>query len=215
MVIFQYCERIATGLWVEPANLISNLAFLLAACIAWRHARRAEVSHPTVTVLLWLIVTVAVGSAIFHMFATAWAKALDLAPIFVFQLIFLWAYLRLHVRASAPIAAIAVSINLVFSLALLNAPQYLNGSILYLPTVLVLVAIATFHCRSRQPGRLLPLAATLCFLAALVARSIDLWSCPFLPTGTHFLWHVLNGGVLYLVTMIIITKLATGRAAYT
>ena len=37
-----------------------------------------------------------------------------------------------------------------------------------------------------------------------VDRSIDLSVCPYFPVGTHFLWHILNGGVVYLVMHVLI-----------
>ena len=37
------------------------------------------------------------------------------------------------------------------------------------------------------------------FVLALVFRSIDQAMCPTFPYGTHFLWHLLNAVVLYLL----------------
>jgi hypothetical protein len=34
---------------------------------------------------------------------------------------------------------------------------------------------------------------------SLIFRSIDMAVCPELPLGTHFLWHLLNAVVLYLL----------------
>jgi len=48
----------------------------------------------------------------------------------------------------------------------------------------------------REPVLLLAAAAGFCL--ALVFRTIDLWVCPCWPLGTHFLWHLLNGSVVYL-----------------
>ena len=33
-----YCERTDPGYWAEPVNALTNLAFLLAALIAWRRS---------------------------------------------------------------------------------------------------------------------------------------------------------------------------------
>jgi hypothetical protein len=35
-------------------------------------------------------------------------------------------------------------------------------------------------------------------------RTFDRALCPFLPFGTHFLWHVLNGLVLFLLLRIVL-----------
>ena len=35
-----YCERTGPGLWAEPLNALSNLAFIAVAVILWRRAGR-------------------------------------------------------------------------------------------------------------------------------------------------------------------------------
>jgi hypothetical protein len=55
---------------------------------------------------------------------------------------------------------------------------------------------------------LLPAAAAV-FSLAIVARSLD-WTVPF-PLGTHFLWHLLNGVVLYLAMRAWILHVAALR----
>ncbi len=47
-------------------------------------------------------------------------------------------------------------------------------------------------------GVTLLVIATILFAVALTARTVDEWLCPWWPMGTHFLWHLLNGGVIYL-----------------
>ena len=42
---------------------------------------------------------------------------------------------------------------LMISLLMLKVPRYLNGSILYAPTMIVLLGLAVYHYTSRQPDR--------------------------------------------------------------
>src|SRR5436190_1310776 len=42
--------------------------------------------------------------------------------------------------------------------------------------------------------------AALVFAVSLTARTLDGPLCGRLPIGTHYIWHTLNGVVLYLVT---------------
>ena len=42
--------------------------------------------------------------------------------------------------------------------------------------------------------------------ASLTLRSLDYAVCPMLPIGTHFLWHTLNGWMLYLLVTAIMTR---------
>lgn len=57
----------------------------------------------------------------------------------------------------------------------------------------------------RARGMLL-LSAAAVFSASLVFRSIDQTLCGIVPTGTHFLWHMLNAAVLYLCLAAALTR---------
>lgn len=43
------------------------------------------------------------------------------------------------------------------------------------------------------------LAAGCTLIVSLVCRNIDMAVCPAFPLGAHFLWHILNAVVLYLL----------------
>ncbi len=89
-----YCERISAGLWSEPVNASTNLAFFVAAWAVWGLARRLRALSTGIGVLIALIVTIGIGSSLFHTFATTWARVLDAVPILIFQLVYLWLYSR-------------------------------------------------------------------------------------------------------------------------
>jgi hypothetical protein len=85
------------------------------------------------------------------------------------------------------------------ALASRQYPYMLNGSVMYLPALLVLFVIASYHYLANKPRRRLPLIACGAFLLSLTFRTIDNAVCPVWPTGTHFLWHVLNAITLYIL----------------
>ncbi|QEH38115.1 Ceramidase [Aquisphaera giovannonii] len=199
-----YCERCGPGLWAEPLNATSNLAFFVAALAAWRLARRLRAMTAGAATLIGLAAAVGVGSALFHTFATPWANVADLAPILAFQLAFLWLYLRHAARLGTRPAAALVATHAVTCVLMVFLPPYFNGSVLYAPTLVVLIGLATYHARTGQPGRWTLAAAAGVFCASLAFRSIDELICPSFPYGTHFLWHLLNGILLYLAMRAII-----------
>jgi hypothetical protein len=41
---------------------------------------------------------------------------------------------------------------------------------------------------------------------SLTFRSIDMALCDTLPHGTHFLWHLINGGVLFLLVRAVMPR---------
>ncbi len=192
-----YCERLAPGLLGEPLNTLTNAAFFIAAWLVARDARRLGVMRADIVVLVALTVIVGIGSTVFHMLATTWANWLDLVPILVFQLAFLWIYARRELHWGALPDAVLVAAFLAIALYARQFPQ-LNGSITYAPALVAICALGLHHraTHPREPPLLLVAAGVL--TVSLVLRTIDAAACERFPLGTHFFWHLLNGVVLYL-----------------
>ncbi len=89
-----YCERLGAEFWAEPINALTNIAFFLAAWGAWRLSRQSSSLSASIWVLIASILAIGSGSFVFHTVATNWARVLDVVPILVFQLLFLWFYGR-------------------------------------------------------------------------------------------------------------------------
>jgi hypothetical protein len=193
-----YCERTDPSLLAEPLNAVTNLAFLIAAWCAWRLGRRLNVLSAGVRLLVVLLVSIGIGSALYHTFATNWARLLDVFPILLFQFCFLWIYARriagLNYRLTLGAAAAVSAAGYVLE----PFRAVLNGSLMYAPAFILLASLGLYHFRRKKQGRLLLLAATGVFAVALVFRTVDQAICPSLPVGTHFVWHLLTGVVLYL-----------------
>lgn len=198
-MIDNYCERLGPGLWAEPLNALTNLSFLIAAFVAWRLLQRSAAVDGSHKILVLLIATIGVGSGLFHTYATVWAKWLDVIPIFLFQLTFLWLYCRQVIRWSALNSALAVALFLVASIVALQFPLPLNGSVMYLPAISVLLLLGGFHYLSNQNGRSSLLLGAAVFCLSLGFRTADAAVCESIAIGTHFMWHLLNGVVLYLL----------------
>lgn len=193
-----YCERTAPGPWAEPLNAISNVAFLLAALAAWLTIRRLGRARVDLAFTVGLTVLVGVGSALFHTLATPWARILDVVPILLFQLGFLWLYARNIVGLPGHYAAALLAVFLAAALGGRQFPATLNGSLTYAPAVLVLVGLGAHHYVQARCERWTLLVASVLFVLSVMFRGVDLEVCAFFPIGTHFLWHLLNGVVLYL-----------------
>src|SRR3546814_1971004 len=87
-----YCERVGPGLWAEPLNLVTNLAFILAGVLLVVALRRAEPAvrrDPAIIGLAVLVLVVGIGSGLFHSFATRWAALAAVIPIALFILFYL------------------------------------------------------------------------------------------------------------------------------
>ena len=200
-----YCERVAPGLLGEPLNALSNLAFVVAAWLAWRYAARMSALSADVRLLSILMAAIGIGSALFHTFATRWAMLLDILPIFVFQLAYLWVYCGSVIGMPRRVRWFAVVALFIAVAASLPLAGHLNGSPIYVPALVTLVLLALWHRRHvvHEPLRLTWAAAL--FMLSLTARTADQALCTSWPAGTHFAWHLLNGAVLFFAITALIT----------
>ena len=198
MMIDLYCERISAGFWAEPFNALSNISFFVVAIVIWSLGKRLKVLSLPIKLLISLIVAIAIGSTLFHTFATNWAKLLDVLPIGLFQLAYLWIYSRRVIKLPTIRILLLVVLLLSSMIIVAHFPHLLNRSIAYAPGLSVLLGLGLYHWQQHQPERGLLLLAAGIFLVALFFRTIDQGICATFPLGTHFLWHLLNGVVLYL-----------------
>ena len=194
-----YCERLGPELWAEPVNALTNLAFLVAAFAAGCSARSYNRLDPDAWVLIGLMASIGIGSGLFHTYATGWSRFLDVVPILAFQLIFLWRYARDVLRLPMMLPLVFGALLFSASIYFRRFPEVLNGSLIYAPGLCLLVALAILHYRQGFAERTLLSWAALVFMASISFRTMDLALCDQIPLGTHFLWHLLNGLLVYLV----------------
>jgi hypothetical protein len=197
-----YCERLTRGLFAEPLNGLSNLAFLGAS--AWLLLRPEAGSGPWYArVLAAQIFLIGLASLSFHLFATSGTEILDVLFIGLFIYCFVGCYFRHFFSWPWWCAALALPGFAGFS-QLIEMPfpaGALNGSVDYLPPLgaLLLMALSLFAARRPGAGKLA--AAALVFPVSLALRTMDRAWCLSLPIGTHWLWHCLNALTLTLVVL--------------
>jgi hypothetical protein len=206
-----YCERLGPGLWAEPLNASTNIAFFLSAWALWHTARKAQRLAPGVWLLIALIVMIGAGSTLFHLLATPWARLADELPILVFQLWFVWMYGRRAMGLGWPGAAVLLAAFFALALAGRQFPHVLNGSLVYAAAVVFIIGLGLYHAATRkaEPSILLWAAAVLA--VSVVLRTLDHAVCDAFPTGTHFFWHLLNALVLYLAARGLLVNLPARR----
>ena len=194
-----HCERTGSSFWGEPVNALTNIAFLIAAAAAFVLWRRSGGRDPLTAGLIAVTALIGVGSFAFHTLATRGAVLLDVIPIALFVYLYLYLALRrfLNVRLGVAISILATFVIASRALSWAVPPNFLNGSHEYLPPLAALIIVGllvkTDHIR-----RSILLAAAV-FLISLALRTIDKTVCGSIPIGTHFIWHVLNAVVLYML----------------
>src|SRR5260370_31795493 len=134
-----YCERTDASFWAEPANAVSNAAFLcayVAALSLWPRQSGSPCARDwPALALIGVVAAVGIGSFVFHTLATRGAVLADVIPIAVF----IYGYLLLALRRFLGLAAgVAVAIVVAYA-AGAQAPSWLapprapHGPSRYLP----------------------------------------------------------------------------------
>jgi hypothetical protein len=203
--IDQYCERTDPTLLSEPLNLISNFSFILASYLLYTILKNTPKNHlkPGSAVQVAMIGAIGIGSALFHSFATKWAQAADVGPIAAFILIYLFCFLKWELCLSTLGSIVGLGIFAVLTTAtsIIADKEFVNGSQQYFGAWTALFGIGCYYMADRRsPARWLTLIAAALLASSLFFRAVDMWWCGVWPLGTHFLWHTINGVVLYLAT---------------
>lgn len=207
----QYCEQTLAILGFEPLNAWSNFGFILAAVVAaWVARRRGGAVNLRCALLILLAATIGAGSFAWHATHHAWAELADVLPILAFVLTFLWHATRSILGHSRRAGGLTCG---VMALAIVGLgaqwPHALNGSLAYVPVLIAMIGFAVVM-PTQVLRRNLWLAA-LVFTAALICRTADLALCASIPHGTHWAWHLLNSGVIFLALKVAIEGDAATR----
>lgn len=206
-----YCERLSPAYWAEPINAVTNAAFLIAAFIMWRRVRGQGM--PLAMALVAVLAMIGIGSYLFHTHAQVWAALVDVTPIVLFILIYIFAINR-DVWGLRPLYALGLT-ALFFPYAALTIPLFqlvpgLGGSAVYAPVPL-LILIYAFLLRHKAPDTARGLAiGAVILIASITFRALDEPICMRLPMGTHFLWHILNATMLGWMIEVYRRVLASG-----
>ena len=208
-----YCERTGPEFWAEPLNAATNLAFIVAALAALTLARRRWRLDTSVLALSLILLAIGIGSFLFHTFATAWAAVLDVLPIMLFILVYFGVAMH-RFAGLRPLASVLATLGFLAAASLAGPllgallGPLIGSSTGYLPALIALATVGGWlalrpEWRRRSAGQHLLVAAAL-FTVSLTFRVLDQPLCPGWPSGTHFLWHVLNAAVLFTVLLALI-----------
>jgi len=194
-----YCDT--AHMWMgihEPVNTITNAAILIAAWVAYRHVKRSGVGFSSgLIALLTLLVGVGVGSALWHGLRTQWALQLDWIPGVLFLLVLTVLWIRqLYGWFAAVFGVLAMVVISVAGVGYLGkalaaiTPNFFALPMFATVTVAGVIMVSGSWAKYGRATGLLGIAVVVAGLTAAFFRSIDLIVCPYVPFGTHFLWHI-------------------------
>ena len=211
-----YCERFGPGFWAEPANALSNIAFILAGLWALRSGRSMIRQDIPLQVLIILSFVIGIGSFLFHTFANMWSSFADVIPIWTFVGVYVALAIVRFAKATSSqlvrilLVSVAVTGAIVWVIASGSAsdtgasPDRFNGSLQYTPAVIALVVFAVLLGWKKDPVAPWIIGAAVTFFISLVFRTVDPSVCGMFPVGTHFMWHGLNGLMIALLLQAMI-----------
>jgi ceramidase len=233
--VFHYCERgTNAALWAEPINAISNAGFFLAALIAWQLLlwRPREERSPDHFLLVGLVFLIGFGSLAFHLYADEGTALADIIPIGLFMVVYLGFALNrflsvppgwtvLLVVGFVALAALAGQVQCweggigVPGPDIAGAKPCLNGSVAYLPALGALIIVAMLLGERHHKAAPYVAWAAVIFTVSVILRSLDMSFCDRVvidgrQVGTHFIWHLLNAVVLFL---LLVASLRAGPVA--
>lgn len=180
----------------RTVNAVTNAAFLIAAVIMWRRTEGLPLAR-AMCVVLGMI---GVGSYLFHTHANGLTAAMDVGPILIFILLYIFAATRDFLGLSPWWAAAAVLAFFPYAALMVQvfsaAMPLLGSSAGYAPIpVLIFGYAAALWRRSPETARGMALGAAI-LVVSLTFRTLDESLCELVQLGTHFLWHILNGLML-------------------
>lgn len=194
-----YCERLEPGLWAEPINALTNLAFFIAGFFALKLARDEDALNWRSGLLIALIFGMGIGSTLFHTFAVLWAMLADVLPILAYQIVYITVYTQRVICMKCRYSYGLLGLFFVAMYIFMQLPrEWLNGTLEYAPALIFVTGLGIWHWKNAAREKAGLLLAAGVFLLSMTLRSVDMQLCEVLPIGTHFLWHCLNGCVLYL-----------------
>lgn len=198
-----YCERLDAGFWSEPLNALTNASFVIAGFLLLRQWRGSEARDLAGLLLVLNVLAIGVGSFLFHTFANRWSALADVAPITVFIHLYFLLALRQFLGMRWWQAGLGTLAFLAASPLIGNALSGLMGSsAFYAPALLAIFGVSLAATgRDRLAARRLRHTG-LVFAASIAFRAADQPFCDSLPTGTHLMWHLLNGLVLWMLVSL-------------
>lgn len=210
-----YCERgLNPDFWAEPLNALTNLGFIVAAVFVYTDLRvsRVQLGKGVILCLIVLLMSVGMGSFLFHSFATQWSRFADIVPIAIFVAVYMALALNWFVGLPVAVSVVVSGILVAITVAMFLAGSALNGSLAYAPALLSLLAVGAYLYRRKHGATDWVLAAFCVFFLSLILRTLDGWpgEAPLgcmvhqmgeerVALGTHALWHLLNAVTLYLL----------------
>tara|TARA_B100000035_G_scaffold313319_1_gene326753 strand:- start:2942 stop:3574 length:633 start_codon:yes stop_codon:yes gene_type:complete len=198
-----YCERTNNQIFDEPINAISNIFFIIVSISLFKILRKNQ-SDKIYYVQPILIFFIGIGSFLFHLKPNLITLYLDIIPIFLFSLSFIFLFNRNVINISHLNSSLLFILFLTLLLFITPKLKYeiLNGSEFYFANYFFLAMYTIWLYFKKSDFFQLLFLGFIFFNLSILLRSIDNHICNYLSIGTHFLWHFFNAYLLKILTLV-------------
>lgn len=205
-----YCERVTPGLFDEPLNAITNLAFIFAALLVWYYLKSRN--PPTISILLTVtLALIGVGSGLLHTFATVWGAIADVFFIAVFVIVYIYGanryFFKLKTLYSIILTILVFALLIPLGYLIQNLFPFIGGSSTYASIATIIFIYGFLLLKSDKVVGIKLLIGGVILSISIGFRIIDLPYCEDFHLGTHWVWHVLNAVMLSWMILIINAKI--------
>lgn len=205
-----YCETGET-LWffTEPVNTLSNAFIIIAALASFALIRKHARGSLDLYALAAVLLATGVGSTLWHGTRIPQMLTLDVLPgiLFLFLLTYLWMR-RLYGPVAGGLGLLGL-VGMVYLAGTLLAGLFSPGPRFLLPifggvTATAVAFVGLTYVRAGRRLAVVSAGVVAVALAAAFFRTIDLYTCAYIPFGTHFLWHGFLSCAAYLSIRLLI-----------
>ena len=192
---FYYCERNNLEFLAEPFNFFTNIFFLYFAILLFFNK---NITNKKFSIILFCI---GVGSMLFHSVPNKITALIDIFFIITFIFYYLIVlYYKLNINKYTSYLLSILFILFCYFFGNFYQNSILQSSAFYFP---ILIHLYFFIKKEGNNYFKKFFWIPILFSISLYLRTIDIKYCTSFNIGTHFLWHILNSVVLYLLVKFI------------
>lgn len=196
---FEYCEISQFGSIMQPINVTSNFGFLILFFWSWYKIGLNKVTFSALFIFL--------GSSVWHSTLHPMGLVLDIIPILLWVIFYLWAVTQYRFLPSERWLIMLLLIILSIIVTKFTATFIpMRSGIFVMGSIFLLAASYIIYRHNRYYSYLL---ATSCLLLtiAIIARLADISLCDTTRIGTHWLWHLLSAfSLVPLIQILAVEK---------
>jgi len=202
-----YCENLSNLFIInEPVNTLTNLSFFIASIYLFKKYKKEKTKKIDVIILIFLLFLIGFGSTIWHLTQSLVGELLDMVPILLFLIVYIYSFLKRIVKLKIYYIVIFI---ICFIFATFNLPKLFNEDPIktssgYLPALITLFMFTVYVYFNNKKTFKYFFSSSIIFLSSIILRSLDFVFCNTLIIGTHFLWHILNSILLYLLILVLL-----------